>query len=290
MTACDQRADVGRRFAPDAVEQRPDPETVDQTPRARFVERRERQPPVMQHLDEHAARRDQHQRPELRVADDPRAPARPRPAPSRPRPPGTEPRGHVVVGARATSGRRPRSSDAADVGLVLDAGRRRLHHDRPSDPLGGRDRFVDARLQRRHATSGRRSRPERPAPRARTTRAPVRDVLANGPGRRRRPAAAAPPRARAPVPVASRCLSAARPDAVPSSTGMPPSRRSAASSFATALARFDSTQNGLVGRREDLSRDLEIAHVVAARPAGSCPRRTPTPRCRGPRAAPGGTR
>ena len=36
------------------------------------------------------------------------------------------------------------------------------------------------------------------------------------------------------------------PDAVPSSTGMPASRSSAASSVATALARFDSTQNGLV--------------------------------------------
>ncbi len=36
------------------------------------------------------------------------------------------------------------------------------------------------------------------------------------------------------------------PDVVPSSTGIPPSRSIAASSSATALARFDSTQNGFV--------------------------------------------
>ena len=39
---------------------------------------------------------------------------------------------------------------------------------------------------------------------------------------------------------------ATSPDEVPSSTGMPRSRSHAASSGATALARFDSTQNGLV--------------------------------------------
>src|SRR5437773_11059078 len=65
-----ERIDVGRWLPSDPVEPWPDLQSVDETPGARLVERRHRQAPVAQDLDQHTARGDEDQRPQLLVTND----------------------------------------------------------------------------------------------------------------------------------------------------------------------------------------------------------------------------
>ena len=107
----------------------------------------------MEDLDEDPAGRDEHERPELRVADDAERDldaGRSHRCHDDLR---TEAGGDVLVGGpeRVRIGETERHP--ADVGLVLHAGRHRLHRDRPADLVRGGDRAVDAR-RRTHPVTG----------------------------------------------------------------------------------------------------------------------------------------
>ena len=66
-----QRADVRRRRAPRAVQERTHRQAVDQAAGGVLVDRGEGELPVVQELHQDAARRHQHERSERRVAHDP---------------------------------------------------------------------------------------------------------------------------------------------------------------------------------------------------------------------------
>ena len=205
---------------------------------------------------------------------------------------GTEPRGDVLVARHgASSASASVQRDPAHVRLVLDAGRGRLHRDRPPELVRRRaTASADRARPPACAITGCRSRPAARSPSSSSTlRAlaeacspPVADVV--GDRRRRHRAAGGRRRSR----YASRCSQRRQSRRGPFEHRDAARRAgSAASSFATALARFDRTQNGLVVAANTCARHLRDSRRRTARPAASCRRRTPARRCRGRRAARG---
>ena len=138
-----ERAQVGGGSPANAVEEPPDREAVDHPQGPRLVERRERQPAILQHLDEHPTRRREHERPELGIAHDAE---RDLDAPRR-HPRDDDLRAEVSLEVLVRLLERGRVVDpephAPDVGLVLHARGRGLHRDGEPQSLGGRDRVLE---------------------------------------------------------------------------------------------------------------------------------------------------
>ena len=163
--------------------------------------------------------------------------------------------------------------------------RRRLDRDGIADPIGrllrrversGRERLGDGDVHvPRPAGSTPRPPRDRRSPRA--ARA-IADPVRTGRGSTAfRPRLVASP---------SRCFSARRPVTVPSSTGIPASRRIPTSSSAIVAGRFENHAERLRRPLPDVARDLQVAHVVRLALPRQGPRRTRRPRSPGRRGAP----
>ena len=260
---CDERVDVGGRLAPHARRGAAGPRAGRPCDRARASSSggiaRRRSPSTSTSTPPAAH---QHQRTELRVAHDPERDLDARRRHRRDRHLGTEPTFEIRVRVLERGRVVDAQPHAADVGLVLHPGRRRLHRDREPDAVRPPRSRPRACPRERSRPPARRSRRAAPAPRARRT------ALHSRVGRRHRSrtssatgdAPSTGERARKSR-YANRCRNAARPVSVPSSTGMPSPSSSFASPRSMPLEKFEQHREGLVGLGERLPRHRDVAHV-----------------------------
>ena len=256
----------------------------------RLVERRHRQATVLEHLDEHAARPHQHQRPELRIAHDPERDLDPRRRHRGDRDLRTEPAFEIRV--RVLERRRVVDAEphAADVRLVLHA---------RAPPSSARPGTRSARPPRSRPRASRRERSRPPARRSRRAARAPRARRTAPRSRAARSSARAPRRvtgdtpadrlARAEVPVREQVPERGEPRQRPLEHRDPVAVEQLRVAPVDAAREVREHREGLVGLGEGLARHRDVPHLrVVLR--GQVDRRTRARRRPGPRAARGRTR